>query len=140
MKNKFKIIVATLPHLGQVEAMKTNLTHRRHTDKMTTDSVVLFCDSDRNSGYGDHIWTLATELPEVSEAVVEYAAEFFGVETSEAKDLCNPADIVSTAGAWDDEQFCSEVASFFSPVGFKTPDGAVVFDRAEVEIEYNHSA
>jgi hypothetical protein len=137
MKNNFKIIVATLPHLGQIEHMKTTLTHRRHTDSLTHGNVILFCDSDRNTGYGDHIWTLKTELPEVSDKVIEYAADFFAVEIEEARELCNPSDIVSTAGAWDDEQFCFEIASFFSPVGFSTPDGAIVFDRAEVEIEYS---
>ena len=118
--------------------MEATLTHRRHNN-IDTGHVVLFCDSDRNANYGDHIWTLKTEMPEVPEAVIEYAAEFFGVEIEEAKELCNPVDIVSTAGAWDDEQFCSEVSAFFAPVGFKTPDGAVVIDRDAVEMEYSHS-
>jgi len=120
--------------------MKTTLTHRRHTAELTEGNVILFCDSDRNASYGEHVWTLKTELPEVTDEVVEYAVEFFGVEFDEAKELCNPENIVSTAGAWDDEQFCSEVVSFFAPVGFSTPDGAVVFDRSEVEIEYSIDA
>lgn len=122
--------------LGHIVYM-TTLTHRRQDSNINTGHVVLFCDSDRNASYGDHVWTLKTELPNVPNSIIEYAAEFFGVEAEEATELCNPADIVSTAGAWDDEQFCSEVASFYGPVGFRTPDGAVVFDRDEVEIEYS---
>jgi len=100
---------------------------------------MLFADSDNNAHYGNHVWTLKTELPKVPDNVIEYAADFFGIEIEEARELCNPVDIVDTAGAWDDPQFVSEVYYFCGePTGFRTPDGAVVLDRYEVEMEYNH--
>jgi len=95
--------------------------------------------AERNDHYGNHIWTLNCQLPEVPENVIAYAAEFFGVDTDEAAELCNPSDIVDSAGAWDDPQFVSEVYQFCGePVGFRTPDGAVVLDRFGVDLEYRH--
>ena len=129
--------LAILMAIWQIASMTT---HRRHTNQIPAGRVILFCDSDRNANYGGHVWTLKTDLPEVSDSIIEYAAEFFGVESDEAKALCNPEDIVATAGAWDYDQFCSEVSSFYSPAGFKTPDGAVVFDRDGVELAYNFDA
>jgi len=98
---------------------------------------MLFCDSERNSHYGSHVWTLKTDLPPVSQAVIDYASEFFGVDQTEAESLVNPDDIVDSAGAWDDAQFVSEVYQFCGePTGFRTPDGAVVLDRENVELDY----
>jgi len=98
---------------------------------------MLFCDSERNSHYGSHVWTLQTELPAVSQAVIDYAAEFFDVDQTEAESLVNPEDIVDSAGAWDDPQFASDVYQLCGePVGFRTPDGAVVLDRENVELDY----
>ncbi len=100
---------------------------------------MLFADEDtgRNHGYGNHVWTLRTELPEVPQAIVEFAAEFYGCDEDEAENLVNPDNIVGSAGAWDDPQFVSEVYQFCGePTGFRTPDGAVVLDRESVELEY----
>ena len=98
---------------------------------------MLFCDSERNAHYGGHVWTLKTELPPVPQAVIAYAAEFFDVDQAEAEELVNPLDIVDSAGAWDDAQFVSDVFQFCGePVGFRTPDGAVVLDRENVELDY----
>lgn len=104
---------------------------------MDTGHVMLFCNSERNAHYGEHVWTLKTELPPVPQTVIEFAAEFFGVDQTEAEELVNPEDIVDSAGAWDDSQFVSEVYQFCGePTGFRTPDGAVVLDRENVELEY----
>jgi len=120
-----------------VDVMSEQLTHRRSSKNMNTRHVMLFCDSDRNDHYGDHVWTLKTDLPLVPESVIKFACEFFGVDQTEAEDLVNPEDIVDSAGAWDDAQFVSEVFQFCGePTGFRTPDGAVVLDRENVELEY----
>lgn len=114
------------------------LTHRRQ-DPDLINHVVLFSDSNSNSHYGNHVWTLKSELPEVTEEIIHYAAEFFGIDFEEAAEFCNPADIVDSAGAWDDARFVSEVYSFCGePVGFITPDGAVVLDRYAVVLEYKY--
>lgn len=113
------------------------LTHRRHSAEINTQHVMLFCNSDRNDGYGSHVWTLKTDLPEVSDEIIAHAAGFFGIEIDEARELCNPENIVETAGAWDDARFVSEVYHLCGePIGFRTPDGAVVLDRDAVEITY----
>lgn len=115
----------------------STLTHRRSNNDHHTGHIMLFCDSERNSHYGSHVWTLQTELPAVSQAVIDYASEFFGVDQTEAESLVNPDDIVDSAGAWDDAQFVSEVYQFCGePTGFRTPDGAVVLDRENVELNY----
>lgn len=111
------------------------LTHRRHTPELNEKHVMLFCDSEKNAHYGDHVWTLGTDLPEVDERTVEFCAEFFGVDLEDAREALNPADIVESAGAWDDPQFVSNLWHFGGePVGFRTPDGAVVLDRESVKI------
>ncbi len=111
------------------------LTHRRHTPDLNNQHVMLFCDSDNNDHYGDHVWTLRTNLPDVDDRAIEFCSEFFGVDLNEASNLLNPTDIVDSAGAWDDPQFVSELWHFCGePIGFRTPDGAVVLDRESVKI------
>jgi len=111
------------------------LTHRR-TSKTETKHVMLFAERG-NEHYGRHVWTLATELPEVSEAVIEFAAEYYNIGHDEAAALVNPRNIVTSAGAWDDAQFVSDVWQRFECVGFRTPDGAVVLDRESVSLAYS---
>lgn len=110
------------------------LTHRRRTANLKGTNIIQFSASENNDHYGDNVWVLESELPEVSDAVVAFAAEFFGVDEDEARHLCNPKDIVGDAGAWDDAQFVSDLYQALEPVGFRTPDGAVVLDRESVTI------
>jgi hypothetical protein len=123
--------------------MKTKLTHRRENDELG-NHVILFAEDDENLHYGDHCWTLETELPQArdDEALIAYAMDYYGVDREEALDLVNPLSIVESAGAWDDEDFVSgwwqaiegtdrEVA------GYRTNDGAVVIDRYAVEMTYS---
>jgi hypothetical protein len=122
------------------DTMKT-LTHRRQNDELGTD-IILFAE-DGNDHYGDNIWTLNTELPEVTEQLINFAADFYSVDTDEAADLVNPDDIVSDAGAWDDRQFVSdlwqsmEAGAIEMSVGYRTNDGAVVIDREGVELTHS---
>lgn len=119
------------------------LTHRRHCAQLSQGYVVLFADSDRNSHYGQHVWTLETELGTVPDEIVWFAAEYYDVDFAEAESLVKPEDIVSSAGAWDDEQFVSDLwlAMEYNKVpespGYRTPDGAVVLDRESVEMVYS---
>ncbi len=111
------------------------LTHRR-TSTRDSKHVMLFAERG-NEHYGRHVWTLATDLPEVSSEVVEFAAEYFGISADEAAALVNPRNIVDSAGAWDDAQFVSDVWQRFECAGFRTPDGAVVLDREAVATTYH---
>jgi hypothetical protein len=124
------------------EETKMTLTHRRTNDELSDGWVVLFCDSDRNQGYGDCVWTLGTELPRVTDQLVEWAAEYYEVDEDEARSLVDPEDIVDTAGAWDDSQFVSELWQAMEggevemAAGYRTEDGAVVLDRDGVEMTF----
>lgn len=110
------------------------LTHRRRNDTLKTTNIILFAAEENNEHYGPHVWVLETELPEVTAEVIAFAAEYYGVTEAEAAKLCNPKDIVGDAGAWDDAQFVSDLWQALEPVGFRTPDGAVVLDRESVTI------
>lgn len=111
------------------------ITHRRTSENLLETHVMLFCDNAKNAHYGSHVWELRSSLPEVPESVAEFAAEFFGCDLEAARTLVNPTSIVETAGAWDNTRFVSEVYHFCGePIGFRTQDGAVVLDRASVEI------
>jgi len=117
------------------------LTHRRQTDKLANDRVILFAEGDDNDGYGEHIWQLITDLPGVTDELIKWAAIYYDVGAEEAEELVNPARIVGSAGAWDDDQFVSDLwqAMEYSEIetvaGYRTNDGAVVIDREGVEIE-----
>lgn len=111
------------------------LTHRRTSYRESTH-VMLFAERG-NEHYGRHVWTLTTELPEVGAAVIEFAAEYYGISTDEAAALVNPRNIVDSAGAWDDAQFVSDLWQRFECIGFRTPDGAVVLDRESVALTYS---
>lgn len=110
------------------------MTHRRHTATLNEMNIMLFAANGNNESYGPHVWELRTELPDVTAEVIAFAAEYYSVDEDEAAELCNPKDIVSDAGAWDDAQFVSDLYQALEPVGFRTPDGAVVLDRYSVEI------
>ena len=116
----------------------TTLTHRRRTSTLS-ENVMLFA-IDGNEQYGLHVWTLRTDLPHICDAqhVIDFAAEYYGIGVEQAKELVNPANIVSTAGAWDDSQFVSDLWQRFECVGFVTADGAVVLDKTSVALEYSH--
>ncbi len=115
------------------------LTHRRNNSNLS-DFALLFAEGENNEHYGDHVWTLETELPEVDDAVVAFAADFYQVDLDEAEDLVKPQDIVDTAGAWDDREFCYHCWEKFGVAGYRTPDGAVVLDQLEVKMSYHHDA
>jgi hypothetical protein len=100
---------------------------------------MLFAESG-NEQYGQHVWTLKTDLPHICDAqhVIDFAAEYYGVNAERAEELVNPSNIVNTAGAWDDEQFVSDLWQCFECVGFATADGAVVLDKMAVNLVYSH--
>ena len=118
------------------------LTHRRTRKDIDTGYVLLFAERG-NEHYGDHVWTLATPLPKVPKDVIKFAAAYYELSLAEAADLVNPEKIVSTAGAWDDPQFVSELwqameyGSVSPSPGYRTEDGAIVLDRTEVELIYH---
>ena len=120
--------------------MNTTLTHRRHSDSLATQWVMLFGDDDSNSHYGDHVWTLRSELPGVDDALVAFAANYYAVDLYEARGLVDPQDIVDSAGAWDDPDFVSAAWERFEAPGYTTQDGAVVLDREAVELSYHYDA
>jgi hypothetical protein len=95
--------------------------------------------------YGEHVWTLHTDLPTVPQAVIDFAAEYYMCSEQSAEQLVNPDDIVCDAGAWDDPQFVSDLwqAMEFGQIemvpGYRTEDGAVVLDRENVKLEYQYT-
>jgi hypothetical protein len=120
------------------------LTHRRGENTLLSGYVILFCDSDRNAHYGSHVWTLQTDLPEVSGELVAFAAEFYGISKEDARLEVNPSDIVDSARAWDDHQFVSDLwqamerGDIKMAAGYRTDDGAVVINLEEVALRYSH--
>lgn len=120
--------------LISTQPLTAMLTHRRKTANLNEGHVILFCDNDKNWSYGDHVWELRSALPAVTAEVIAFAADYYGISEAEADGLCNPVDIVDSAGAWDDAQFVSDLYQALEPVGFRTPDGAVVLDRHSVDI------
>lgn len=93
--------------------------------------VMLFVDnSSVNISYGSHNFAVK-DLPEVPTYVKDFAKDYYGEEGQ-----TEPADILESAQAWDDRQFVSDLWQKFENrflsegvIGFKTPDGGVVFDR-----------
>ena len=122
-----------------------NLTHRRHEASLNNGFAILFCDNDENAHYGDHVWTLNSDLPLASdsEQLVSFTADYYSVSVDEAAELVNPSRIVDTAGAWDDQDFVSELwqameqGQLKEVAGYRTNDGAVVIDLAAVELTYS---
>jgi hypothetical protein len=112
-------------------------------DKKNSKYVVLFADIDegatnaqKNSGYGENEIRLRSEdLQEVPNWATDWAEERFDWGYREADEALNPDSIVDGAGMWDN---APDVSDFWSDnekrlikegiYGFKTPDGAVVFD------------
>lgn len=117
------------------------LTHRRDEETLG-NNIILFAE-EGNDHYGDNVWTLKTELPSIPSDVINYAAGYYNIDTDEAADLVNPDDIVDTAGAWDDQQFVSDLWQAMESglvamsAGFRTNDGAVVIDREGVEMDHS---
>lgn len=118
----------------------SELTHRRGSKKLS-DDIMLFA-KEGNEHYGDHVWILKSKLPQISKQVIEFAMDFYNVDEDEAKELVDPDDIVSDAGAWDDRQFVSELwqemesGSIKQSAGYSTYDGAIVLDKYGVKLEY----
>jgi len=127
------------------------LTHRRRneTHPNTVVGAVLFADVEydeyRNAGYGDHCWTLVTELPVISDDLVRFAAVYYEISLDEARDVVDPENIVSHAGAWDDQNFISDLwqAMEYGEVemvpGYRTHDGAAIIDINNVEMKYEYN-
>ena len=110
-----------------------------HYGEIAKGHVILFAE-EGNEHYGDFYYELETELPQVTDELVAFTAEYYGIDKDEARDLVDPSDIVDTAGAWDDVQFVSDVwqAMEFGQIkesaGYRTQDGAVVIDLEGVEL------
>lgn len=122
-----------------------DLTHRRNTPNLSSGWVILFSeDEERNSHYGDHVWTLHTELPKVEDAkdLIRWAADYYECSIEEGLNFVNPDNIVDTARAWDDPQFVSDLWQAMEQgevrmvPGYRTYDGAIVLDRESVEMTY----
>jgi hypothetical protein len=117
-------------------------THRRSGQRLTGTHIVQMADDpDRNEHYGNHVWVLAEKLDPIPDHVFEFASEYYGVDVDDIRDEVDPADIVASAGAWDDDQFVSDLWQFLErrgeePVGFKTQDGAVVFPGNESKLKH----
>ena len=79
-----------------------------HYGEIAKGHVILFAE-EGNEHYGDFYYELETELPQVTDELVAFTAEYYGIDKDEARDLVDPSDIVDTAGAWDDVQFVSDV-------------------------------
>ena len=106
------------------------LTHRRHNPDLTDGYVIQMCASDDNMGYGPYVWTIGeASIGPVTDDVIDFAADFYDIDRDEAARLLNPERIVDSAGAWDDPEFVTRYCdcAIDLPVGFRTPDGAVVF-------------
>jgi len=118
------------------------LTHRRHSPELSKGDIILFAAGEGNWGYGPHVWTLQTDLPKISDELIKWTAEYYDIDLDEAEELVDPSDIVDSAGAWDDRQFVSDLwaAIEFGRIkevaGYRTQNGAVVFDRTAVELTY----
>jgi hypothetical protein len=122
--------------IGEMIKDDCRLTHRRQSKNLNTGHIKLFACRG-NEHYGPHCWILLSNLPPVSKKVIEFACEFYNIKFREAEKLCNPRNIVDDAGAWDDKQFVSELWNFGGePIGFRTPDGAVVLDHHSVKLKY----
>lgn len=108
------------------------MTHRRQTEHLR-EGHILFLEHEPgeeagNAHYGNFIWVLDSELPKIPQWVIDEAQDFFDINKSLANELCNPDNIVDSAGCWDNEQFVSDIWEIGEPIGFKTPDGAVILD------------
>lgn len=121
--------------------MNIDTTKLTHYGEIAEGHVILFAENG-NEHYGEgHVcYVLETELPPVSDDIVAFAAEYYSIDTAEARELVDPSDIVNTAGAWDDVQFVSdlwqemECGPIKEVAGYRTQDGAVVIDRYSVEL------
>lgn len=125
----------------QVDLAKTHFTHRRRQPKLR-EGVIFFLEhpigAEDNESYGEWIWILRNpdQLPRPPEEVVELAAEYFDIEDpEEAWDFVNPENILESAEAWDNDGFAYEVWEAFAPAGYRTPDGAVILDWREADLE-----
>ena len=138
LNNFFKIGVDIIKTIflisGMIETPKVT-----HYGDLAEGHVILFAE-EGNDHYGDIYYELKTKLPEVSDELVAFAAEYYSVDEDEARELVDPSDIVDTAGAWDDVQFVSdlwqamEAGEVKGSGGFRTQDGAVVIDIDAVEL------
>jgi hypothetical protein len=125
--------------IGERRSSGPHLTHRRASRTLPSGHI-LFLEHEPgevetdNRHYGKYIWVLEQRLPDVSSKIINFASEHYGIDKRKALSEVNPKNIVDTAGAWDDQEFVSEVWERFEPVGFSTPDGAVVFDSRKAKI------
>lgn len=105
--------------------------------------VVLFAESVEDSYWNggpmngrEGLWELTGETRNVSNEMVDFAADYFQVDKEEALELLQPPDIVNSAGAWDDPQFVSDFWQKFEGEliddgdAIRTPDGAVSFPES----------
>jgi hypothetical protein len=82
------------------------------------------------------LWRTKTTRP-LTNDMIEFGAEYFGLDNQQAEKLMNPSNIVDTAGAWDDPQFVSEFWQRFENDLIRNGDslavgnGAIAFPGSE---------
>jgi hypothetical protein len=120
-----------------------NLVHRRTEGSLSDRAMVTqFAEGNKSESYGQHAWVLKSKLPKAADdkKLIKFTEDFYGVGKEEAKELVDPEKIVSSAGAWDDEDFIQALYEKYEPVGYMTNDGAVVIDRDAVKLKYIDTA
>lgn len=119
---------------------------------MFTDNL----DSVIDCYVGEYVYSVDSEnlvgIDDMMETIVEKMSECYengmlpvcmesnidnGTEIEELANLFNPSDIVMSAEAWDDDEmtmwFWANIAEPSEIYGFKTNDGAIVFDENMIE-------
>jgi hypothetical protein len=108
------------------------MSHKQRSPQINPrGDVILFVDDETsNDSYGSYTFSVKG-LPKVPDYVKDFAKSYFGEDGQ-----TEPEDIIESAQAWDDRQFVSDLWQEFGDrfenegiIGFKTPDGGVVFDR-----------
>jgi hypothetical protein len=132
-----------------------DLSHRQGSPILSDRHIMLFAlrnDGNpsnpwRNDNYGKYNFLLkSSDLPEIPDWVKQWALDhpvhgkWLNEDNIEAS--INPEDIVDSAGLWDEAEFVSHLWNenenkFLDEeiYGFKTPDGAVVFDASDAPVK-----
>ena len=73
---------------------------------------------------------------QLTDEMIQFGAEYFGLSEEAAQDLMNPSNIIETAGAWDDPQFVSDFWQRFendlvkNGDAFEVGNGAIAFPES----------
>jgi len=100
------------------------------------DEEIIFCskNSEDSKHYGNiqRIFKATSKTDKNLKEIIQHAKNFYNTTEEDAKNLVNPAHIVSNAGAWDDIDFINylyEYTNYFDKHdGIITKDGAVFFE------------